>query len=191
MPTVEGFDPIIDHAARVLILGSMPSIESLRKKEYYANPRNQFWKIIYSIFDSVLAIAYAERVSSMQEKRIALWDVIKRCDREGSSDSKITMVCVNDFISLLATYPEVKYICFNGQKAFDTFRKEVKLNTSSKVILRMLPSSSPANARMSIDTKIRKWALIPDLPLLQRQHSGTNEFIDGSRPRAQDNGYSR
>ena len=163
MELLRGFDPIIDHNARVLILGTMPSTESLRKREYYANPRNQFWKIIYSIFDSELETSYLARVSFIKEKRIALWDVIKRCHREGSSDSKITMVYVNDFISLLATYPKVKYICFNGQKAFNIFRKEVKLNASFQVTQAMLPSSSPANARMAIDTKIRKWALIPNL----------------------------
>jgi hypoxanthine-DNA glycosylase len=163
MPIVEGFAPIIDHDARVLILGTMPSVESLSKREYYANPRNQFWKIIYSIFDSALETPYLARVSFIKEKRIALWDVIQCCDREGSLDSKITMVCVNDFISLLADYPRVKYLCFNGQNALKTFQKEVKLNTSSQVILKPLPSSSPANARMPVDTKIRKWALIPDL----------------------------
>jgi len=163
MPTIEGFAPIIDRDARVLILGTMPGAESLRKREYYANPRNQFWKIIYSIFDSVLETPYLERVSFIKEKRIALWDVIQCCDREGSLDSKISGVYTNDFASLLTRYPNVKFLCFNGQIAFKTFRKEVKLNTSSQVILETLPSSSPANARMSVDTKIRKWALILDL----------------------------
>ena len=163
MPTIEGFAPIIDRDARVLILGTMPGAESLRKREYYANPRNQFWKVIYSIFDSELETSYFERVSFIKEKRIALWDVIQCYDREGSSDSKITNVYANDFASLVTTYPNIKYLCFNGQKALKLFRKEVKLNTSSQVILETLPSSSPANAGMSVDTKIRKWALIPDL----------------------------
>jgi len=163
MPTIEGFAPIIDRNARVLILGTMPGAESLRKREYYAHPRNQFWKIIYSIFDSVLETPYLERVSFLKEKRIALWDVIQCCDREGSSDSKITRVCTNDFASLLTTYPNVKFLCFNGQIALKTFRKEVKLNTSSQVIFETLPSTSPANARMPVDTKIRKWARIPYL----------------------------
>jgi TDG/mug DNA glycosylase family protein len=163
MPAIEGFAPIIDHDAKVLILGTMPGAESLRKREYYANPRNQFWKIIYSIFNSVLETPYLKRVAFIKGRRIALWDVIQCCDREGSSDSKITRVCANDFASLLTTYPRVKYLFFNGQTAFKTFQKEVKFNTSTRVIFEILPSSSPANARMSVDTKIRKWACIPHL----------------------------
>ena len=165
MPIVEGFNPIIDHNARILILGSMPSTESLRKNEYYANPRNQLWRVIFSIFDSVLETSYVAKTSFLKEKRIALWDVIKRCNREGSSDSKITEVCVNDLTSLLLTYPKVKHLCFNGQKAFNTFQKEVILNTPSQITLTMLPSSSPANARISVEAKIRKWSIIKTLLL--------------------------
>jgi hypoxanthine-DNA glycosylase len=163
MSTIEGFPPIIDHDSRVLILGTMPSTESLRKREYYANPRNQFWKIIYSIFGSVAETSYLAKISFIKEKQIALWDVIKHCDREGSADSKITRVSANDFTSLLMAYPKLKSLCFNGQKAFDTFRKEVKLDASYQVTLRTLPSSSPANASMSIDTKIKRWAIIKTL----------------------------
>jgi TDG/mug DNA glycosylase family protein len=137
--------------------------ESLRKKEYYANQRNQFWKIIYSIFDAVSETSYLAKISFITEKQIALWDVIKQCDREGSADSKITRVYVNDIASLLMAYPKLQYICFNGQKAFNTFQKEVKLNHSSSVTLKMLPSSSPANAHMSIAAKIGEWLIIKTL----------------------------
>ncbi|MFC1955806.1 DNA-deoxyinosine glycosylase [Chloroflexota bacterium] len=162
MPTVEGLDPIIDHNARVLILGSMPSTESLRKSEYYANPRNQFWRIIFSLFDTALEASYTGKVSFLKERRIALWDVIKQCDREGSSDSNITRVSTNDLATLLETYPKIKHICFNGQKAVNIFRKNVKLNASSQITLRVLPSSSPANTE-SFEVKISEWAIVKTL----------------------------
>ena len=160
MPTVEGLNPIIDNNARILILGSIPSTESLRKSEYYANPKNQFWRVIFSIFDSVLETSYMAKTSFLLGKRIALWDVIRSCDREGSSDSKITKISINNFNSILETYPKIKHLCFNGQKAFTIFQKRVKLNASSQITLTALPSSSPANARMSVEAKIRKWAII-------------------------------
>ena len=160
MPTIEGLNPIIDNNARILILGSMPSTESLRTSEYYANPRNQFWRVIFSIFDSVFETSYVVKTSFLKGNRIALWDVIRSCDREGSSDSKITQVSINDFNSILTTYPKIAHLCFNGQKAFTVFQKGVKLNTSSQITLTVLPSSSPANARMPIEEKIREWAII-------------------------------
>jgi hypoxanthine-DNA glycosylase len=160
MPTIEGLNPIIDNNARILIIGSMPSIESLRKSEYYANSRNQFWRVIFSIFDAVPETSYMAKTSFLKGKRIALWDVIRSCDREGSSDSKITQVSINDFNPILETYPKIMHLCFNGQKAFTIFQKGVKLNASSQITLTALPSSSPANARMSIEAKIREWAII-------------------------------
>lgn len=165
MPIIEGLDPIINHTARLLILGSMPSIESLRKNEYYAHPRNQFWRIIFSIFDSEFEVSYRVRTSLLKDKQIAIWDVIKRCEREGSSDSKISNVHTNDLATLLSTYPNIKNLCFNGQKAFNIFKKEVKLNAPTQITVRVLPSTSPANARMSLEAKIREWAIIKGLLL--------------------------
>lgn len=165
MPRVVGLDPIIDDNARVLILGSMPGNESLRKGEYYAHPKNQFWKILFSIFDMEQKALYSAKVSFLKEKRIALWDVIKQCDREGSADSKITNVCINELPSLLATYPQIKHLFFNGQKAFDIFNKEVKPGISSEITLKRLPSTSPANATISVEAKIKEWGIIKTLLL--------------------------
>jgi hypoxanthine-DNA glycosylase len=160
MSICKGLKPIIDRNSTTLILGTMPSTESLGRGEYYGNPRNHFWIIIYSIFNATLETSYEAKLSFIRGKRIALWDVIGSCDRIGSSDSKITNICINDFDSLLTSYPKIKYIFFNGQKAFHTFRKEVDLDPSFGVTHRTLPSSSPANAKMSLNTKIQEWAII-------------------------------
>lgn len=160
MPKIEGLAPIIDNNSKVLILGTMPGEESLRKQEYYGNPRNQFWPIIYSVFNTDLESSYKAKIYFIKEKGIALWDVIKCCERKGSADSQIYDVCLNDFNLLLAEYPGIKGIFFGGQKAYRIFQKRVRLDLYTNLTLKELPSTSPANARMSMEAKIKEWVML-------------------------------
>ena len=89
MERIFGLAPVVGDAPKVLILGSMPSVESLRKQEYYGNKRNHFWKIIFQLFDSHEQLEYEAKIAFLKEKNIALWDVLYSCHREGSLDSNI------------------------------------------------------------------------------------------------------
>lgn len=154
---IHSFPPIADQKSRVLILGSMPGVESLRKQQYYAHARNHFWQIIYALFGLKPEESYEKRVSFLLEKGIALWDVIAACYREGSSDARIIEEKVNDFPSFLAAYPRLRCICFNGGKAFATYRKEVGL--AAGYIYERLTSTSPANTRPFAD-KLQNWLTV-------------------------------
>lgn len=159
---LNSFKPIVDEGSRILILGSMPGVESLRLQQYYANPRNQFWKLIYSIFDSEPHQAYEKRVSFIKEKRIALWDVIETCYRDGSLDSAIKGERVNDFKGLFAACPNIKGVLFNGGKAYETFKKWIGFEMFPNLRFLKLTSSSPANTR-KFEEKLREWMHIKDL----------------------------
>ena len=163
MTVIHSFDPIIDDNSRVLILGSMPGKISLEKGEYYAHSSNMFWKLIYSVFGAQIDQTYEEKKSFLKSKKIALWDVIKECDRAGSSDSKIINSIINDFEGLLARYPNIRYIFFNGKKAESLFKRNVVNITKYQIILFTLPSSSPANASISLNNKMETWNQIKEL----------------------------
>ncbi len=160
MSRVKSFAPIIDEKSRILILGSMPGIESLRKQEYYGHPRNQFWKIIYELFGEPLDGNYERKVTFLKSKGIALWDVIETCSREGSLDSNIKEEKVNDFTRLFKEYPKIKHVFFNGLKAYDTFKKKVGFDFPEMTFIR-LGSTSPAHAKKFAD-KFKEWMIIKD-----------------------------
>ncbi len=139
----------------------MPSEASLAAGEYYAHPRNHFWRIAGEICGFDPDLAYASRKTALKEAGIALWDVVGSCTRKGSLDSAIDddSVRVNDFASFLRTHPAIRRICFNGRKAESAWRRHVigKLPPTSKFEYHLLPSTSPANAGIGYLQKLRTW----------------------------------
>jgi hypoxanthine-DNA glycosylase len=154
---VRSLDPVIDENSRVLILGTMPGPNSLEKREYYANPRNQFWKIIYRVMDKSEepASGYEEKIKFLREKGIALWDVLESCEREGASDSIIRNGQPNDFKALLRQYPNLQRIFFNGVQAKKLFGKVDGIDPNL-VNEKPLPSTSPRNTQ-ALELKTEKW----------------------------------
>ena len=154
---LKSFKPIIDKESRVLILGTMPGAESLRQQQYYAHPRNLFWSFIYGIFDEKPEPDYNKRIDFLKEKNIALWDVYKTCKREGSLDSNISDEVPNDVAGLLNTYTNIGYVFCNGGTSEQHFVKNVLPKMKREVFYMRLPSTSPANASIPVNEKMRMW----------------------------------
>ena len=49
---LKSFPPVAGPQTRLLIIGSMPGEASLRAGEYYAYKYNQFWRIIFDVFEN-------------------------------------------------------------------------------------------------------------------------------------------
>jgi hypoxanthine-DNA glycosylase len=158
-PLLEGFAPVVDDGARLLILGSFPSVQSLATGQYYGNPRNAFWPITSALFRFDVQAPYETRLAALQSHGVALWDVLHKCRRAGSSDAKIdpkTLVA-NDFGQLLAAYHRIRRVYFNGQTADKLFRRLVQVD--APVSYQLLPSTSPARA-MPPGQKLDAWRVI-------------------------------
>ncbi|HEC13924.1 MAG TPA: DNA-deoxyinosine glycosylase [Acidiferrobacteraceae bacterium] len=161
----KGFPPIADERATVLILGTMPSEESLRKKEYYGNPRNTFWEIMARLLEFEYTAIYEVRTRTLRNNKIALWDVMQACERQGSLDSAIidSTIAENDFISFYRGHPNIRHVFFNGTKAEKEYHKRVLPGLPDEVKgieYSRLPSTSPAMARLSFDAKLLEWSNI-------------------------------
>ena len=158
---IHSFPPIANADSRVLILGTMPGVESLRRQEYYAHPQNAFWKIMGDILRIAPDSAYAVRTSALAASGLALWDVLKACSRVGSLDSNIDSrsEAPNDFERFFADHPRIHTICFNGAKARALFLKHVRPGPGKPSMFKHipLPSTSPANASISLAQKRLAW----------------------------------
>lgn len=158
-PLFQGFPPVVDGNARLLILGSFPSVQSLAVGQYYGNPRNAFWPITSALFGFDARDPYETRLAALQSHGVALWDVLHKCRRVGSSDAKIELktVVANDFGQLFATYRGIERVYFNGARAAEVFRRLVRVD--APVDYQLLPSSSPARA-MPPGQKLDAWRVI-------------------------------
>lgn len=165
------FPPIVAPGATVLILGSMPGVRSLQLGQYYGHPRNLFWTILGELTGASPQLPYAERVAKLQAAGVALWDVLEYCERPGSLDADIVRgsEIPNDIPDLLARYPTIQAIAFNGQTAAKSFARYVAPSLdpelAARVTLLPLPSTSPANQGIAQADKLARWrtALAPYL----------------------------
>jgi hypoxanthine-DNA glycosylase len=160
MTLVHSFLPVEDHDAEKLILGSMPGKASLAAGQYYAHPRNHFWPIIVELFGVSADISYETRLFILKSHRIALWDVLASCRRKSSLDARIETFSeiINDFESFFSSHPRISDVFFNGRKAERSFfRKVLPLLGSRTLNYHFLPSTSPANASISYENKLKAW----------------------------------
>lgn len=147
----------------MLILGSMPGLASLTAGEYYAHPRNAFWRILGDIIGATPDLPYAQRVMLLRAYGLALWDVLRSCQRPGSLDADIApeSMVANDFAGFLARHPRLDLIAFNGATAEQCFRRHalpgLDAATLARLTLHRLPSTSPAHAGMPYEHKLALW----------------------------------
>jgi TDG/mug DNA glycosylase family protein len=143
---------------KVLVIGSFPSHLSLVRKEYYANPRNQFWRIMEPICGVPHDAPYEARLSGLSDARIGLFDAIGSCERVGSQDRAILSPVFNDFSWILTGFPSVTAVLANGSTAFRAFTELCSQNPlPGGIEVIRCPSTSPAYAAISVGEKTKRW----------------------------------
>ncbi len=163
----EGFPPIVGSNPKLLILGSLPSVQSVGKRQYYAHSRNSFWPIMGELFGAGTDKPYEERQAIIADAGIAIWDVLAASVRPGSMDADIDQNTAkpNDIHAFLRQHPGIKLICFNGHTAATLYRKfliQAIKNNLGDFEYAVLPSTSPAYASMRFPEKLRQWSTAID-----------------------------
>lgn len=150
---------VYDKNSKILILGSFPSVKSRENQFFYHHPQNRFWKVLANIFKEDVPSTIEEKKSLLLRNNVAVWDVIASCEIEGSSDSSIKNIVVND-IKPIIEKSNINMIFCNGSKTYSLYKKYISKNININFI--QLPSTSPANARYSLDKLIEDWKVILD-----------------------------
>lgn len=149
------FPPIADEHIKILILGSLPGDKSLAESEYYAHPRNRFWKVLAEITSSIFPTNYEAKLKMLSENKIGVWDVVQKAQRVGSLDTNILDEVPNNLDEFIANHPNLEIIVFNGSKSQKLYDKYFKRQPNVKYL--EMPSTSPANANYTFERLCEKW----------------------------------
>ncbi len=167
------FSPVFDENSKILILGSFPSVKSREQGFYYGHPQNRFWKVMAAICRAEVPQNIAEKKAMLLKNRIAIWDVIDSCDIKGSSDSSIRNVVAADIAGLLKR-TNITAVFANGKTAGRLYEKYVA--TEAGLGARVLPSTSPANAAVSLEKLIETWNTA-----IHEENTAIHEEIGGDK----------
>lgn len=151
------FGPVYNKNSKILILGSFPSVKSRELNFYYGHPQNRFWKLMSKIYNEEIGDEIDLKKQFLLKNNIALWDSLKSCEIKGSSDASITNVEINNIEELIKK-SNISKIIFNGKAAYNLFVKNADMTKYSNLEIRILPSTSPANAAYSLDKLFDIWS---------------------------------
>lgn len=151
------FEPFVPQESRYLILGSFPGRKSIQEFPaddwYYGSKYNQFWKIIELVY-AVNLPTRADKEALFAKLGIALSDIILSCQRRvnTNADSNLTNIIYNTaIVDEILAYHAIARILFTGKGVYYSFLKH--FNLPENMPLTVLPSPSPAFARMRIEAK--------------------------------------
>ncbi len=150
MASCVSFEAISREDARVLILGTLPGAESLRRQQYYAKKENSFWRIMGELIGAAPELPYEDRLDLLRARGVALWDVCASAERVGSLDSSIRSPVANDFPSFFRAHQRIELICFNGQPAEKLFRRN-----AAAAVARHSPACAAVNESGAREDAVR------------------------------------
>ena len=152
--------PVWDGQARVLILGSFPSVRSRREGFFYGHPQNRFWRVLAAVWEEEPPVSVEEKKAFLLAHRIALWDVIASCEVQGSADSSIRDAVPCDITPILRG-ADIRCVFTNGTAASSMYKKHLAASAGDIPHV-SLPSTSPANASWSAERLCGAWRVVRD-----------------------------
>ena len=161
MSQTHPFKPIFDKNSKILILGSFPSVISRKFGFYYTNPQNRFWRVLAGVLNTAVPESKDEKIKFLLSHHIAIYDAAISCEIEGSSDAKMSKIVPVNLKPILKT-ANITQVYANGGKAYEICKKYLEdgiIKATKKEVIK-LPSTSPANAKFSLERLTNEWTVI-------------------------------
>ena len=156
---IHNIDPVYDSNSKILILGSFPSVKSREQQFFYGHKQNRFWRVMARVLDCAVPEDITQKRDMLLTHHVAVWDVIASCEITGSSDASIRDVRPND-LSQILSQADIRAIYANGSKAYQLYQKYIYPMNGREV--KLLPSTSPANAGYSLEKLVEAWKVIQE-----------------------------
>lgn len=161
MPRLEHtIPPVWNSESRVLLLGSFPSPKSREQAFFYGHPQNRFWRVLAAVWGCEVPRTREEKIAFLHAHHLALWDVIASCEITGAADSSVRNAAPNDLSPILECSP-ITAVCTTGGLAHRLYTRMLEPVTGIAALA--LPSTSPANARMSLDDLVGAYSILREL----------------------------
>ena len=139
------------------MLGTLPSPKAREVGIPYGHPQNRFWPVLAALFDEPLPSEASGKRALALRHHVAIWDTISECDIEGASDASIRNVVPSDLSRVLDAAP-IQAIFATGTKSGQLYRHYQEPVLGRPITV--LPSTSPANARLRLPDLIERYRVI-------------------------------
>lgn len=149
--------PVYDKESSVLVLGTMPSPASRARGCYYSHPQNRFWPVMAALFGEAQPQTPEEKSDFLLRHHIALWDTLAACDIAGAGDASIRRAEPND-LSVIFEAAKIRAVFTTGAAAHGFYQKFHAGRYPAPEF--PLPSTSPANAKISLSGLIERYQKI-------------------------------
>jgi double-stranded uracil-DNA glycosylase len=158
---------LLEHGLRVLFCGINPGRVSAAAGAHFANPRNDFWRLLHAAGFTERLLAPAEQFELLREG-IGVTNAASRTTPGSGDLRRADFAGAAERLELLATTLKPAWIGFVGKEAYrGTFGERPDLGEQQRRLgetrLFVLPSTSPANAAVPWDERLRWFRALAEL----------------------------
>jgi TDG/mug DNA glycosylase family protein len=167
-PTVDTAVPdVLAPGLDAVFCGINPGRASAAAGAAFANPRNDFWRLLHAAGFTPRVLAPEEQFSLL-DYGYGLTNAARRTTRGSSELRRADFAGAAERLAAIADELRPRAIAFVGKAAYEgTYRERPELGSQERrlgdTLLYVLPSTSPANAAVPWDERLRWFSALHEL----------------------------